>query len=352
MAKFKVRSIEELIYRKYPYTCPYCRETPHVDSRCKTVYGTTRTVNHSALRQKYVENRKLRPQGIGAWQEMFAKIYPRSLEESARSVVGLFEELGELAEAVRVFDRYPKYFVGEAADVFSYLMGLANEYSLQRERDELGPFDFESEFLKRYPGLCVQCGYPVCICPSVPDSTVGRMAKELDVENMDDLFSSDFEETRDESIRVSAKVLERVGGYAGLLTAYPFDRGEANRNLVLFCLELANRIGDGDVATRLRSAALKAGSATTNAGSPKRPTVLDEILGPIQRVLDENKSTVAAALGFKYAALPNSVGTLIISELVMGDKLVRGDSFTQGSGSQTVKQEFADRWNEIESRTG
>jgi NTP pyrophosphatase (non-canonical NTP hydrolase) len=348
MAKFKVRSVEELIYRKYPYTCPYCRETPHVDSKCKTVYGTTRTVNHVALRQKYVENRKLRPLGIGEWQEMFARVYPRGLDESARSVVGLFEELGELAEAVRVFDRYPKYFIGEAADVFSYLMGLANEYALQRERDELESFDLEAEFLRRYPGLCMQCGYQVCVCPSVPASTVGRMAKELDVEDMDDLFASDFEEAREESINVSAKVLKSVGGYAGLSMAYPFDRGEANRNLVLFCLELADRIGDEDVATRLRSAALKAGSATTTAGSPKKPGLLDEILGPIQKVLDENKSEVATALGVDKASLPNSVGSLIIGELIMGDKHVLGNSITQGSGLQTVNPDFTVRWREIE----
>ena len=349
MAKFRVRSVEELIYRKYPYVCPYCRETPHVDSKCKTVYGTTRTVDHAALRQKYVENIRLRPYGIGAWQEMFAKIYPRGLEESARSVVGLFEELGELAEAVRVFDRYPKYFVGEAADVFSYLMGLANEYALQRERDDLGSFDLESEFLKRYPGLCVQCGYQVCICPSVPDSTVGRMAKELDIEKIDELFATDFEEAREESIKVSAKVLAGVGGYAGLSAAYPFDRGEANRSLVLFCLELADRIGDEDVAMRLRSAALKAGAATTNAGSRKQPGLLDEILRPIQEVLDENKSKVATALGRNRATLPNSVGTLIISELILGDKHVAGDSISQGSGSQVVQPQFVDRWREIES---
>jgi NTP pyrophosphatase (non-canonical NTP hydrolase) len=349
MAKFKVLSVEELIYRKYPYACPYCRETPHVDSKCKTVYGTTRTVNHTALRQKYVNNKILRPSGLGAWQEMFSRIYPRDLDESARSVVGLFEELGELAEAVRVFDRYPKYFVGEAADVFSYLMGLANEYALQKERDELEPFDFEAEFLKRYPGLCVQCGYPVCICPSVPDSTVGRMAKELDVEDIDDLFASDFEETREESVRVSATVLERLGGYAGISTTYPFDRGEANRGLVLFCLDLAERIGDEEVATRLRSAALKAGAATTNAGSRKQPAVLDEILRPIQKVLDENKGKVAAALGFDNAALPNSVGTLIINEVIFGDKRVSGDSITQGPGAQMTKAQFVDRWREIES---
>ena len=123
LAKFKISSVEELIFRKYPYACPYCRETPHVDAKCKTVIGTKRTVDHPAIAKKYVENARMRPVGIGDWQGMFEKIYPRNLDDSSRSVVALFEELGELAEAVRVFDRFPKYFVGEAADVFSYLYG-------------------------------------------------------------------------------------------------------------------------------------------------------------------------------------------------------------------------------------
>jgi NTP pyrophosphatase (non-canonical NTP hydrolase) len=345
MAKFKVRSVEELVYRKYPYTCPYCRETPHVDAKCKTVYGTTRTVNHSELRQKYVENRRLRPHGIGEWQAMFASVYPRGLDESARSVVGLFEELGELAEAVRVFDRFPKYFIGEAADVFSYLMGLANEHALQMERDDCGTFDFEKEFLNRYPGLCVQCGYQICVCPSVPASTVGRMAKELDLEDVD---AADFEEIREESIRVSSKILERVGGYAALSMAYPFDRGEANHSLVVFCLELADRIGDDGVAARLRSAALKAGAATTVAGSPKQRGLVDEILQPLQKVLDENKSRVATALKVDAASLPSSATTLIINELTLGNKFVEGNSITQGTGSQTLNAQLAVQWRKPE----
>ena len=31
LAKFKVASVEELIFRKFPYACPYCRECPHSD---------------------------------------------------------------------------------------------------------------------------------------------------------------------------------------------------------------------------------------------------------------------------------------------------------------------------------
>jgi hypothetical protein len=86
-----------------------------------------------------------------------------------------------LAEAIRVFDRYPKYLAGEAADVFSYLMGVANEQALRRARDNEPEFSLETEFLKRYPGLCVQCGYYVCTCPPIPEATIGRLAKEIDV---------------------------------------------------------------------------------------------------------------------------------------------------------------------------
>ncbi len=64
----------------------------------------------------------------------------------------MFEEVGELCEAVRVFDRYPKYFAGEAADVFSYLMGLANEHALIDQQNDR-TFNLEDEIIKRYPGL-------------------------------------------------------------------------------------------------------------------------------------------------------------------------------------------------------
>lgn len=49
MAKFGVRSVEELVYRKYPYVCPYCRRCPHVDSECKQARRTIRTVDASEL---------------------------------------------------------------------------------------------------------------------------------------------------------------------------------------------------------------------------------------------------------------------------------------------------------------
>lgn len=173
MAKFRVTSVEQLVFRKFPYACPYCRDLPHDDENCKVVKGAI-TVNHPAVLKKLKENAHLRPKGLDEWQKMFAKIYPRSADRAiGRSTLGLLEELGEMAEAVRVFERHPKYFAGEAADVFSYLMGIANEHMLHLAQSEQKTFSFEDEFLQRYPGLCVQCGFKICICPAVPESTVG-----------------------------------------------------------------------------------------------------------------------------------------------------------------------------------
>src|SRR5207244_2580842 len=64
MAKFQVRSVEELVFRKYPYVCPYCRKAPHKDAECKTVKGTRKTVNHAAVLDYYNSNAPRRPKGL------------------------------------------------------------------------------------------------------------------------------------------------------------------------------------------------------------------------------------------------------------------------------------------------
>src|SRR5262245_47832374 len=44
LAKFGVRSVEDLIFRKFPNVCPYCRSAPHRETDCKLVRGTLSTV--------------------------------------------------------------------------------------------------------------------------------------------------------------------------------------------------------------------------------------------------------------------------------------------------------------------
>jgi NTP pyrophosphatase (non-canonical NTP hydrolase) len=316
MAKFKVTSIEEIIFRKYPYVCPYCRLKPHEDISCKTTRGTSKTVDHAALRSAYQANRELRPTTINEWQLMFQAVYPRSMDDAraGRSTLGLLEELGELAEAVRVFDRYPKYFAGEAADVFSYLMGMVNEYilSVQQEGDSL--FSLEDELIKRYPGLCVQCGHGVCICPLVPEATVGRMAKELDIQDMDKLFRLDHEQFSRESIEVSTLVLNRVGGYSGLIDRFPFDRGDTNKALVLLCLRIADAISETDATTAdsLRSAAIKIGAAATYAGSKRPQGQLEKLVASVRQTIEDIPPEVKSAAGASGQSLEENVGRMTI----------------------------------------
>jgi NTP pyrophosphatase (non-canonical NTP hydrolase) len=316
MAKFRVSSVEDLVFRKYPFVCPYCRLKTHDDMVCKTTRGTSNTVDHVALRQARHDNLGLKPASLNDWRRMFARVYPRTITDahSPRSILGLFEELGELAEAVRVYDRYPKYFAGEAADVFSYLMAMASEYEILVQEEGGMPFSLEDELIRRYPGLCVQCGHAVCVCPLVPEATVGRMAKELDLDGMEDLFRLDHESFSRDSIEVSSRVLDRVGGYTGLLERFPFDRGDTNKALVLLCLRIADVITDSDGATAesLRSAAIKIGASSTYAGSKRPQGPLKELIASVRKTIEELPGNVKLAAGTEGQSLEESVVRMAI----------------------------------------
>lgn len=319
MARFHVKSVEQLVFRKFPYACPYCRELPHRDEKCKVVKGTSRTVDHHAVQAKYQQNAHLRPKGLNEWQRMFADIYPRSAEERAgRSTIGLLEELGEMAEAVRVFERHPKYFAGEAADVFSYLMGIANEHALTLDQSEQKVFSFESEFLRRYPGLCVQCGYQICVCPAVPDSTVGRMAKELELNNGASLFGLEPEAFEARGVSVADEALANMGGYPRL-AALPFDRGEVNSALVVLCLRLSDALEASDpVATaKLRSIALTAASALAPAGSREHSGTVAKVLSELQSLTPQVQEQITAALPKEAAPLAHRLGALLTRKRVL-----------------------------------
>jgi hypothetical protein len=121
------------------------------------------------------------PTRLGAWQEMFAGIYPPQQVASPGAAFGrLAEELGELAEAVRVFTAEPGYFLSEAADVFAWLMHVKSD--LDSDRDvptrSRGP-KLEATFWHLYPDSCSDCGQRMCACPPILASTIGRIAHEV-----------------------------------------------------------------------------------------------------------------------------------------------------------------------------
>lgn len=268
LAKLQVRSVEELVFRKFPSVCPYCRKRPHQEVICKQIKGTERTLNHKDVVAAFKANWPSRPKTLREWQKMFDEIYPRTLNDTGRSSLGLLEELGEFAEAIRVSERHPQYFFGEAADIFSYLMGMANEHEM-RELAEDRQFNFDEEYLKRYPGLCMQCGSRVCVCPAIPQATIGRMAKELGFSAEDKPFISDLGGFVDEGRASAERALESVGGYPGLAARLPFDRGDANHALVQFCMKMAAAIeaANPELASSLRAEALRLGDSAKEAGT-------------------------------------------------------------------------------------
>jgi hypothetical protein len=285
LAKLRIQSAEALVFRKFPNVCPYCRRSPHEDMICKQVKGTQSTVNHDEVIAHFIHAWPQRPQGLDEWQAMFNRIYPRNVGDGGRSSLGLMEELGELAEAVRVYDSHPHYFLGEAADTFSYIMGLANEHRIREAQDERA-FSFEREYLIRYPGLCVQCGSRVCVCPAIPQATIGRMAKELHVRADERVFISDVQEFNAMGERASHRAFEDMGGYQGLLAKLPFDRGDANEALVTLCLKIAAAVEGAkpELAGSLRAEAVKLRDAERQAGVRAEPLELSSLLEQIRSV--------------------------------------------------------------------
>lgn len=294
LAKMRIRSVEEIIYRKFPYACPYCRQVPHKDAICKLVRGTSSTVSHAEVHELYQRNAGRRPKGLDEWQHMFQEIYPRESDDRGRSTIGLLEEIGELAEAIRVYDKHPKYFIGEAADAFSYLMGIANEHALRLKQDQDIDFSFEHEFLLRYPGLCVQCGSRVCVCPSIPEATVGRLAKELDIRPNDDLFVSDPENFSREGEGASQRVFELAGGYAGLTSKLPFDRGDANHALLQLCLLVASAVEAQrpEFSAKLRAEAVRISTSAAYPGSKATAFDATSIISQLSQVWRELDGSV------------------------------------------------------------
>jgi hypothetical protein len=148
---------------------------------------------------------------------------------------------------------------------------------------------------------------------------VGRLAKELDIKPLDPLFGIDPERFSSEAREVAASVLDRLGGYVGLAQKFPFDRGDANKALILFCLKAAEAVQDENapVAERLRSAAMKIGMAATYAGSRKRPQQITDLINSIQNTIPEiGAKTADGLMAPSDSSLPGRLGRILSPKIV------------------------------------
>ena len=111
---------------------------------------------------------------------MFEAIYPVSSTDDFKPIFArLVEELGELAEAIRVFPAEPGYFLSEACDVFAWLMKIQNIFD-SKENKKFGEL-LNTGLAKSYPDICLDCNQTVCSCPPILKSTIGRIAHEIPI---------------------------------------------------------------------------------------------------------------------------------------------------------------------------
>lgn len=179
--KSGIRSVEQMLWQKFPYACPYCQKQPHVNDPCVEKKQASRGPNWNELKQLGVQNEYRRPRGLAQWQRMFFEIYPTGNNPKYATPLARFtEELGELGEALRAARVAPGYFLSEAADLFAWLMNLQNViHSIKKYPHETRGAELERRFYEAYPGVCRECRNPVCTCPPILPGTLGRIAHEI-----------------------------------------------------------------------------------------------------------------------------------------------------------------------------
>jgi len=176
----RIRSIADMLWTKFPGRCPYCQHPRHDNDECREKKMVRPGPDWSALAAFGKSAASQKPATLGGWQRMFAGIYPvEQLETTGRSYARLCEELGELAEAIRVLPAAPGYFLSEAADVFAWLMHIQNVVESQNgvDRQRRGEA-LEVAFCTAYPDHCVDCRSVVCKCPPILETTIGRIGHQ------------------------------------------------------------------------------------------------------------------------------------------------------------------------------
>lgn len=179
-ARAGIPSIEKMIWAKFPNICPYCRLSPHIGRRCKEIDPARSEVDWNELKDVADRDRGNMPRTLAQWQQMFNRIYPRDENSNHDlNIKRLGEELGETAEAIRIFPIATQYIICEAPDIFAWLMGFANQFDVDRRtpEKEIGRY-LEQGIEKAYPDGCVECGFSICKCPAILQSTIGRISKE------------------------------------------------------------------------------------------------------------------------------------------------------------------------------
>ena len=233
-----VKSVEAMLWKKFPFVCPYCQKAAHDRQNCKASRSGKNEIAWKDLDRIGLKNEEenRRPHSLREWQKMFYDIYIYDYVRDKPTIFGrLAEELGELAEAIRLIPASPAYFMNEAVDVFGWLMRYANYEDEDNVRDPKSTGEELEEILwTEYPGKCRYCKEEVCKCPTILIETLGRISREMPL----DAYSGTKELglfTHDQKIelfRLSGKVLQ-VGELELKQTTQLLDEINRTNNAVL-----------------------------------------------------------------------------------------------------------------------
>jgi diguanylate cyclase (GGDEF)-like protein len=168
----KEANLEEMVLRKYPAACPYCRH-----SRCACT-GQKSEIDPTLVQALYDKNSAAQPRRLNDFQAMFTRIYghtwnvpegdPTAAFDGLRTLyIRLIEELAEVAEATRFVHLYPSNFGNEVADFLAWWFALVQSIHKTdpRRAEQLQAADLT---WRAYPGFCRHCDLSPCDCRPGP----------------------------------------------------------------------------------------------------------------------------------------------------------------------------------------
>lgn len=187
LKELRVVDLEQLVWSKYPWLCPFCRGNP-----CECEPGEVdREIDIAALQSRARERQRWCPSSLREWQGMFDDIYAQGDQAVfacdgegdedgpgrilAFSFARLVEETTEVSEAIRVEPFSPEVLRNELADLLAWQCGVVNLVGPAFGVDRV---DFGQLVWSHYPDECDSCGEKVCRCR--PDE-VQRLLSESGV---------------------------------------------------------------------------------------------------------------------------------------------------------------------------
>lgn len=250
--KMRIASVSDLLWLKFPGTCPYCLLTPHSAEACLSAKRESSAPRWDRLFEIGIASLSRKPSTIVDWQQMFSSIYPSGDNESEGVIFArLSEEMGELAEAIRVANAAPQYFVSEAADVFAWLMKVQNMLDY-RAGPTVRTGDQISDWIQTAYGLgCQDCGQMICVCPPMSEQSMGRIGEPLP-ERIYKLFETSYVSAHElEQLIVREPLRITVAGTSFEMTPEIIERMEATMRDALRVIEVL-RTSDAAAALMLQ----------------------------------------------------------------------------------------------------